>query len=437
MTANTHHPSHADLRLVADYLRGLRNEIALDILAIEMAGLDPTRYGKIPRPMRWIGKVRRVAFLSRLVQYLSLPLWYFLGPMLYRRQSRALAAGHGDTPRFDAAGQILAFSSRTLDIVHPRHLDPQPRQWVELPWLPLSNLPPDAEVLRGSDLLDENDVARSLALATLAHRVLQRRRREVSGWGLQSYTAWRWFIARLIVDKLPGPLLTVEHFDRWAVLVDGSVQRTHQRQPDRRLTLMQHGSVNAEATPRGLRVRLPTRLRAVSHLHAYSAADVQVFEDQILSPRCRERGVSTTFYRPSVALVDMATAGTPSILFVGHPLCEAAHCALMEVLHQRGDCQLFYKPHPASRASGNIAKLPWTLIEGRSTFPRVDAIVSYPSTMVAEYAAHGIPAVLHRMDIPSDQILDRVPEIIRAIQSRRSPAPRATAALTHSTSPQR
>lgn len=415
-------PSFGDLRLIVDYLRALRNEIALDILVIELAGLDPARFGKVPRPTRWIGKLRRIPLLSRLVQHVSLPLWFIFGPMLYWHQSRELGqAGSARAPaRFHAAGQVLAFSARTMDIVHSKHMTPIPTQWLEFPWLRLTKLPEGAEVIRAVDLLSDGDVTRSLALANLAHRVLQRRR-HFSGWGLQSYTAWRWFLARLTVDKLPGPLLTVEHFDRWAVLADGSVQRTRHGKAERSLTLMQHGYVNAEATPRGLRVDLPTRLRAVSHLHTYSTADAEVFKEQILSPRCAQRQIKLTFYRPSVDLTEMAKPGMPSILFVGHPLCEAAHCALAAELHQQGIWQLFYKPHPVSRASSQVAKLPWKMVKDRSTFPRVDLIVSYPSTMVSEYAAHGIPAVLHKMDIPLDEMISRMPEIDRAIQSRRSP----------------
>lgn len=423
---STPRPSFADLRLVCDYFRGLRNEIAVDVQAIEMAGLSPDRYGKIPRPSRWIGKARRFALLSRLVQHLSLPIWYFLGPLMFSRQckaARAISEIGGDSVHLDGAGQVLPFSIRTIDIVHARHIANPPRQWVELPWLPLTNLPPGAEILPAMSLLDEADVRRSLALARIAHRALNGRR-GTSGWGLQSYTAWRWFLTRLAVDKLPGPLLTVEHFDRWAVLVDGSVQRSLHRQPKRRLTVMQHGSVNADVTPRGLGLRLPTRLRAVSHLRAYSAADVEVFKDEILSHRLAERGLDVSFYRPSVMLTDMPRAGDqPRILFVGHPLCEPAHCALLQALRRHGDFQIFYKPHPANRASKHIGEQSWTMVEGRSVFPRVDLLISYHSTMIAEYAAHDIAAVVHRMDIPASQILALVPEILQIIQARRAPPP--------------
>lgn len=418
-----------DLRLVVDYLRAMRNEIAVDEYIVAMAGLDPAAYGKIPRPARWIGKARRFPFLSRVITHMSLPLWYVLGPVLFRLQRRHIGGGPATTAprRFDVMGQILGLSNRTTDIVHDRHLPQMPRQWLELPWMPLSGLPDDAEVIPAMTLLDEADIARSLELATLAHRALQGRRR-LSGCGLQTYSAWRWFFARLAVDKLPGPLLTTEHFDRWAVLVDGSVFSTRHQQPTRRVTIMQHGSVNADGPQPGLGIRLPTRLRAVDQLHTYSAADADVFKRDILSPHCAASEPAQTFYLPMMTLTDLAQPGRPAVLFVGHPLCEAAQCALMYELQRSVDLQAFYKPHPAIGASKRIAALPWTIIKSRSIFPRVDVIISYPSTMVAEYATHDIPAVVHQMDVPAAQILDRMPEIVQIIQSRNpvaaAPVPR-------------
>ncbi|MDR3399319.1 MAG: hypothetical protein P4M06_17380 [Pandoraea sp.] len=427
-----HHHSIADLRLVCDYLRALRNEIAVDIRTIELAGLDPSRYGKLPRPSRWIAKVGRFAFLTRLAQCVIGPTWHFLGPWWFRRQCRAAREGRfiSHKVEFDAAGQVLAFSIRAQDIVQPQHVDPAPKQWIEMPWLPLNDLPSGAEVIPAMSLLETAELSRSLFLAGLAHRALWRRR-GMAGWGLQSFTAWRWFFMRLAVDKLPGPLLTVEHFDRWAVLADSSVRQSRYRRPARRLTLVQHGSVNADITPPGLGFRLPTRLNAVSHLRVYSAADAEIFKAQILSRHCTDRGLSVSLYRPSVTLSAMTTpGGAPSILFVGNPLCEPAHCALLAALRKEGEWQVLYKPHPTAPASHRVRELSWTIVDGRVTFPRVDLLISYPSTLVAEYATHGIPAVVHSMDDSVPKILERVPEILQLLKSRYSGA-----SVSHSREP--
>lgn len=411
-----------DLRLVVDYLRSVRNEVAVDQHIVAMAGLDPAEFGKIPRPARWIGKLRRFPMMSRLIQSVSLPLWYVLGPMLYACQRRQLPTAQPSAPpgHFDAAGQILGLSSRTADIVHSQHLPQMPKQWLELPWVPLKDLPKDAEVIQTLSLLNDDDLTRSLALAKLAHRALQRRR-GLHGWGLQTYTAWHWFLARLAIDKLPGPLLTSEHFDRWAIAADSSVWSSRHVRPSRQLTVMQHGSVNADGQPPGLGLRIPSRLRAVTRLHVYSEADAEVFKREILSPHCAARQPSQSYYRPMVPLADLAAPNRPAVLFVGHPLCEPAHSALITALKQTIDVQAFYKPHPTTGAGAHIDEMPWVVVRGRTVFPRVDMIVSYPSTLVAEYASHSIPAIVHSMDISVTEILNRIPEIVQIIQSRCAP----------------
>lgn len=410
-----------DLRLVVDYLRAVRNEVAVDRHIVSMAGLNPDAFGKIPRPARWIGKMRRFPLLSRLLQHISLPLWYVLGPALYARHLRQIKGSLSSTksPHFDVAGQILGLSQRSTDIVHERHVPNMPRQWLELPWMPLSGLPSEAEVIPAIALLDEEDIARSLVLASLAHRALQSRH-ELRGWGLQSYTAWRWFFARLAIDKLPGPLLTTEHFDRWAVMADASVWASRLRRPGRFLTVMQHGAVNAGTSLRALGIELPTKLRAVTHLHVYTPEDAEVFTREILSVTCRQRGVQITFFRPFITLTEVVDAQIPSVLFVGHPLCADTHMMLASALiTARVGIRVLYKPHPTTGAGKAADYVAWTLVQGRTTFPRVDAVVSYPSTMVGEYAAHDIPTIVHSMALPPDQAVQLMPEILRHIDARR------------------
>ena len=408
-----------DLRLVADYHRALRNEVAIDERTLAIAGMNPQKFGKIPRPSRWIGLARNSPDLSRWIQYISLPVWYLAAPLLFRAQRRGLdmSVVKAIRPRNDRLGYVLGLSSLAMDIVHSRHITPLPRLWLELPWIPLESIPLGAELVRAVDLLCEADLHRVDALARLAHRALQGRR-GLKGWGLQTYTAWRWFFVRIVIDKLPGPLLTVEHFDRWAVLVDASCWASRSNKPERQLTLMQHGSVNAETPEQTLKFNLPTRLRAVHRLHVYSPDDEDIFRREILSKNCNRGNIEVTFFRSLIVLLPIGNQDAPSLLIVGHPLCESAHIALMRELIAVGGFQCFYKPHPTIGASKQISTLPWTVVQGRTVFPRVDVIVSYPSTIVAQYAAHGIPAVVHSMNNSSVDARGLTQEVLRMIEAK-------------------
>jgi len=131
-----------------------------------------------------------------------------------------------------------------------------------------------------------------------------------------------------------------------------------------------------------------------------------------------------TYFRSLIVLLPVENQDMPSLLFVGHQLCENAHIALMRELMAVGGVQCFYKPHPTIGASNRILKLPWTVVPDREVFPQVNVIVSYPSTMVAEYAAHGIPAVVHPMDVSSvdairlaQKVLDMIKVNWSAVQS--------------------
>ena len=53
-------------------------------------------------------------------------------------------------------------------------------------------------------------------------------------------------------------------------------------------------------------------------------------------------------------------------------------------------------------------------------FPRVDLLISYPSTLVSEYAEQGVPTVMHSMDVTPDQILARMPEILQVLEARQT-----------------
>lgn len=407
-----------DLRLVADYVRALRNEVAIDERTLAIAGMNSKQLGKIPRPSRWIGLARRIPALSRWIQHTSLPVWYLVAPFLFWAQRRGLDKNVVQAPHLsdDRLGYVLGLSSLAMDIVHCRHITPLPHLWLEFPWIPLESIPPGAEVVRAVDLLCEADLHRVDALARLAHRALQRRR-GLQGWGLQTYTAWRWFFARIAIDKLHGPMLTVEHFDRWAVLVDASCWASRLDGTKKSLTLMQHGSVNAETREKALQLKLPTRLRAVQRLHVYSPDDENIFRREILSDRCNRDDIEVTYFSSLITLQPLEHIDTPSILIVGHPLFEDIHIALLQELIAKNNIRCFYKPHPTTGASKRILKPSWTIVENRTTFPQVNVIVSYPSTMVTQYAAHGIPAVVHPMDISSINLNCLTRKVLHVIEA--------------------
>jgi hypothetical protein len=120
-----------------------------------------------------------------------------------------------------------------------------------------------------------------------------------------------------------------------------------------------------------------------------------VFENDILSSRCLARGVEVQRYSPLIDLVCLPAEYKVKVLFVGHPICEAIQIEVFKRMVDTFKVSVYYKPHPTAGMSALARGQGWTVIEDKRIFPTVDLIVSYPSTLVQEYAGQGVSAVMH------------------------------------------
>lgn len=400
-------------------MHAVYNDIALDVWMYELVGLDIATYGRLPRIIKFSKKLKNFPLFARFLYNLCLPIWYLIAPCFFRWQAwRAFPKiiSCRDEIKFHKDGQVIVFSNRSIEIVNPHHIKPVPKQWIEIPWVPINKSLDEKEFIPIEIFIDKLDLKKSLKLAKIAHRCIYSRRR-TSEWGLQTYTAWRWFIVRLAVDKMPGPFLMVEHFDRWAMLMDRSVRSNHSAQISRTLTVLQHGSVNANENPPGLRFTLPKKLGSVNHLRSYSPEDAGVFMRDIYFSRINYSDIKFSYYNSKIIISDdnYPEAGF-SILFVGNPLCEDAHLAFLEYLLSYKKIKIYYKPHPVKSASREVKKGMWEFIDNRDYFPRVDLIISYPSTLVGEYAEYGIPAFVHPIDVSKERLLESASEVLSKIK---------------------
>lgn len=413
--------SIADLRLIADYLAATRNEITLDRHQVINAGLDPDKTVKIPRPAKWINKVGKVNLTTRIAYQAIYFIWNLIGPAFFFLEEKRYKSSKPAPYYIDnAGGQTLALSQRCSDIVRKDNIGKYPHQWLELPWLRIKIKDSDLDILKATDLIHSIDYKRIIKLCLYSHHILNSRE-EFKGCGLQSYTAWKWFFTRLAIDKLPGPFLMVHHFDRWAVLVDRSVRAARIRNTRRTLTLMQHGSVNAETKEQSLNINLPTRLCAVSELYVYSEKNKEIFTKEVLT--ASSKITNTNYYQPKIFLTQMHSKPVPTVLFVGHPFCEDSQVLIVHQLSKKHDAIFYYKPHPAAANSNKINKAPWVVIKDKTVYPKVDFIVSYPSTLIDEYANHDIPAIIHPMRVAADQISELEKSISLTLSSTATSKP--------------
>lgn len=420
------------VRVLSDYLLATANEITIDEFIIRsLTGRTPEDIGFLPRAAKWIAISNRFPLFVYLFSLIGRLVWiaggcvvFFFTQLIatYTWASRnALYA----PKRGQGLGYVLALSSRVGDIVERGSVGELPECWITMPWAPLRRLPCGARRVDVRALLSKKELWRAFLDAMKATYLLFRRKR-TSKWVLQSYTAFRWFVVRAAVDKLPGRLVMAEHYDRWAVLVDSSVRASNKYVlssgvvQSRELVLIQHGvlgDLRSSGATELDALKLPRKLGAVADLYVYGTGAEQAFKRDVLTEGCVRRGLKVHYFKPTIEVTDVAGYSGLRLLFVGHPLCEAFHEHVFEKLRSKLEFRGYYKPHPTAPMSASMKQVGWEIIEDVSTFPLVDLLIAYPSTLVVEYEGLGIPAAVHPMNLGCEDAVSYVKSVCELIDS--------------------
>ena len=405
--------------LLVDLLGATRNEIAIDEMFLSVGAMSAEDVGYFPRVPRWINLATKYKLRTKLLWRCCRWIWlgggnivYFAIELVRYALIRSSKRKRSSISLTEPDGFVLALSTRVGDILELDKFDNMPNVWITMPWAPLLKLPGNAMRLNVLDLLSSEEFLVAFCLAIRFTYILNGRKTQ-SKWSLQSYTAFRWCLVRLAVDKLSGPLVMAEHFDRWAVLVDGSVSKnfeeTSARCNNRVLTLVQHGALGGLAPAEGGRnnlLKLPRRLKVVSNLYVYNSSEEQHFRDLVLSHANDVINPIVSFFKPTIRLVGDMDCDKYRVLFVGHPLCETVHMEIYRNMKQRGGFEAYYKPHPLMPMSASLLEVGWIVILEPAEFPVVDFLISYPSTLVIEYENSGIPSAVHPLNMTFDSVVE-------------------------------
>lgn len=398
-------------RLLVQYRQATRNEIAIDEQAARYAGTSPATIGHIPRPGLWMGKAGLDSRVSRPLSAILATAWRLTrGLPLHVLKAATLAmharhvGGFTEPTVRDRVG--LALSRRAMEVISVSAVPDAPVVWIVPPWVDAEGLGKDRTLVDATALLTPSDFLDALGLALAATSAMAKDLRQ-SRWILQSYTAVPWFCLRIALSRVEGRLFMAEHFDRWAVLADQRAVEARRQarggpaKPKTTLALMQHGEVASLSGDEEECAVLPYRLDAVSELLVYDGAAEHIFRTRILTARCAS-GVVVRYFQPSIALFETPDDGAVRILFVGHPICAQLHVAIHGALAGHSPIQAYYKPHPAAGSADISREQSWNMLNNQSGFPRVDMLVAYPSTLVREYAMHGIGAFVHPLNVDKD-----------------------------------
>ncbi|WP_156789612.1 hypothetical protein [Gracilinema caldarium] len=393
-------------RILHEYLLATENEISIDSAQYKRINIYSHSMGCLPRPSRWSSLLKKYGLLLVFFAHVLRVFWVaFIGciyalyeALVFAKQWKQLHCDQWPS----VSDYILSFSYRASKIV-PQFIV-EDYAVITMPWEPAVTTAKNVSLCV---LLDPYDIVRSyvLSIASILYMSIHGR----LPWILQTFTAFRWFVAYLGISKLEGHLYIAEHYDRWAVLADVVAGQKNGRSGggSNKLSLIQHGSLKNLAMDESFvfDISLEYRMNNVQELFVYDEYSKNIFLTYIIGKECTPK---IQYFKPVISTVPMGRRDSRKILFVGHPSSELLQCAMEEYLRSFENIELYYKPHPKNPATSMVTNRTWEIIESVDVFPTVDYIVSYPSTLINEYENIGISAFLHPVHVASADLDDQI-----------------------------
>lgn len=399
---------------VPGFVGAAQNQFTFDKFHYWLLALSADKFNVLPRPTKWARKHPAITSLVSAASMAIAVLWgyglaYFY---IFLKAAKCLLRKsievntHVVVPGVDL---VLAICDRSCQVISHLKSDASPRIWLKPPGVRLGvnvNAQYGIEVIDALSLLSAREILRSAVNACAAHRYIVS---EIDArLGMQSYTVLDWMLTLSAVHKIaPKKIITAEHHDRWAVLADHYCSISRQDGVIAALEVVQHGN-EYESTYAAIdQVNdgkgLPYKLKNLSVLQVYDNDQLEIFKKNIVSKSLDfTSDVSVKIVDRVIDLVDTGISGT-KVLFVGNPVCEQFQLRIFNSLANAKEIACFYKPHPTAGASHAAKTAGWTVINEKSTFPKVDFLISYPSTLIDEYKSAGIPSITHSLNARDEE----------------------------------
>lgn len=188
-------------------------------------------------------------------------------------------------------------------------------------------------------------------------------------------------------------LYFVNHLDRWAVLFNLA--------PQKEKVLLQHGIEGADAD-------WPVKLTNVTKAYIFANSQKERMKNAVL-------GHEPVFVEmpPTISLTDMSSALQKNIVIVAcdnYRFYDKEEYIIKRII--RKDIRIYIKIHPGKNDDQKYMEVKKSIndnieIINTPTFPKVDAVISYKSTLGLEYEALNIP-VFYYEDMSLDDIVKHI-----------------------------
>lgn len=209
-------------------------------------------------------------------------------------------------------------------------------------------------------------------------------------------------------------LSITDHYDRWMVLSDF----LRNERLFSSLTIIQHG-VLALNDANDFDVLIPNKFENVDCLYYFDDVSKVVFEDFIFNS---PENVRFKKYSNHINLRPIGSIGNASIsiLIVGSPLCFNFHEKISFAISERyRSVYILYKPHPTQPTFGKNKACVWHWIDDSNFFPKVDFVISYPSSLAVQYQSLSVPVIYHNIDADFSEIGDCFSKLDHLIESKK------------------
>lgn len=377
---------------IVSYLRATSNEIRLDVLHYKILNIEPEQTGYFPRP------TKRRKLDNYLLNKVFKFLWiHILGYVLFTAQLFMCLYRKSkiekNSIRLNKKSLGLAFSSKSWEVIKKENCGKEPDCWITLPFSKDVVGDRMKVVINILNLVTYEDLWNAYLLAINTHRKMSSLI-NYRKWVLNSYTAFEWFTVRLGIEKIEGDFYIANHFDRWIVMMDFILGEHHRIDVKSKLTLVQHGLVGDIANEK---CDLPYRISMLSKLCTYDKVSEMYFKDNILDNRLLMLE-EVNYFRNVIALTEVHDYIKTNILFVGHSICLDLHIYLYTKLKEKKDFIAYYKPHPTEKKSRKVINQSWEIIDDIFSYPKVDFLISYNSTLGIEYENLGTKVFFHSIN---------------------------------------
>lgn len=393
--------------LFEGFHKAAANGAAFDRFYYDFFSLDREAYGDIPRPALWANNVKALRWMPRLQLFIYYVWRYFSYILFFLQVSKLMFRKFfcSDVQVSEASQRVVAMGvcQRSVDVIEKSYLKDK-SQYV---WLIPSGGDLDVDkgrCLSSSAMLNLLDLLFVFYFACRIHAKMTDLNDKSKIF--QTYSIVNWLVAFISLIKLkPGAVVTSEHHDRWAVLIDTYCEYLKILGVDKiSFVMVQHGSEFFSTYEKlkdvGYCDGLPCRIRNVTDIFVYDNLQLDIFRGNILESSCRP---NVFFYQYCLTLSPVFD-DRKKILIVGNSFCENFHIQFYNHLSSNKDFLWFYKPHPVQKPSRAVLMVGWNVIDDNSFFPKVDLVISYPSTLVSEYRLAGIDVVEHSISCNSNDL---------------------------------